>query len=100
MHPTSCNSTVRISSSILVQEHLRLVNLRSQVRASATIGVVLHDHLAMSLADNLFVQTAFSVEMLLVSVSSRVSRAEVSTYEHSKIKAASLLFIVFSNPPL
>jgi hypothetical protein len=77
MHPTSCNSTVRISSSILVQEHLRLVNLRSQVRASATIGVVLHDHLAMSLADNLFVQAAFSVMMLLAFVPAQLSECEV-----------------------
>jgi hypothetical protein len=100
MHLTSYNSTFRIFSSILIQEHLRLVNLRRQVRASAAIGMVLHDHLTMSLADNLFVQTAFSVEMLLACVSARLSEFKVWTYEHSKIKAASLLFIVFSNPPL
>jgi hypothetical protein len=100
MHPISYNSTVRIFSGILVQKHLRLVDLRGQVRASAAIGVVLHDHLAMPLADNLFVQTAFSVEMSSASVLVRVSRFPAWTYEHSRINAASLLFIVFSNPPL
>lgn len=54
-------STVRIFSSILVQKHLCLVNLGGQVRASAAIGVVLHDHGAVSLADDLLVETAFSV---------------------------------------
>ena len=58
-------STVRIFSSILVQEHLCLVDLGGQVRASAAIGVVLHDHGAVSLAYDLLVKTAFSVEIVV-----------------------------------
>ena len=54
-------STVRIPLSILIQKHLCLVDLGGQVRASAAIGVVLHDHGAVSLADDLLVETAFSV---------------------------------------
>lgn len=61
MQPSSY-STVRESSSILVQEHLCLVDLGGQVRASAAIGVVLHDHGAVPLADDLLVETAFSVD--------------------------------------
>lgn len=61
MQPSSY-STVRKSSSILVQKHLCLVDLGGQVRASAAIGVVLHDHGAVPLTDDLLVKTAFSVE--------------------------------------
>jgi hypothetical protein len=55
-------STVRKSSSILVQKHLCLVDLRGQIRTSAAIGVVLHNHGAMSLANDLLVEASFSVE--------------------------------------
>jgi hypothetical protein len=58
-------STVRESSSILVQKHLCLVDLRGQVRASAAIGVVLHNHRAMSLADDFLVESTFSVDSIV-----------------------------------
>ena len=58
-------STVCRFSGILVQKHLCLVDLGGQVRASAAIGVVLHDHGAVSLAYDLLVKTAFSVEIVV-----------------------------------
>lgn len=64
MQPSSYY-TVRRSSSILVQKHLCFVDLGGQVRTSAAIGVVLHDHGAVPLADDLLVETAFSVEIVV-----------------------------------
>jgi hypothetical protein len=75
MQPSSY-STVRKFSSILVQKHLCLVDLGGQVRASAAIGVVLHDHGAVSLAHDLLVETAFSVENV-VSVCFRQPRGSL-----------------------
>lgn len=60
MQPASY-STVRIFSSILVQKHLCLIDLGGQVRASAAIGMVLHDHGTVPLTDDLLVKAAFSV---------------------------------------
>jgi len=54
-------STVRTPLGILIQKHLCLVDFGGQVRASAAIGVVLHDHGAVPLADDLLVETALSV---------------------------------------
>jgi hypothetical protein len=92
--------TLHQISGSLVQKHLCLVDLRRQVGASAAIGVVLHDHLAMSLADDLLVETTFPAVHPLVNVHAAQSYSVTTTYEHSRISAASLLFIVFSNPPL
>jgi hypothetical protein len=76
MQPSSY-STVRKFSSILVQKHLCLVDLGGQVRASAAIGVVLHDHGAVSLAHDLLVgrmltSTPRSAPPLSCSSSSRI----------------------------
>lgn len=82
---------------VLVEERFRLVDLSGEVLTTATIWVVQHDDLSVLLADHLFGKTSLSEH--------KVSKVLVATdgwqtYETPRIKAASLLFMVFSNPPL
>jgi hypothetical protein len=104
-------------SAVLVQKALCLIDLRRQVRTSASIGVVQHDERSVLFADDIFGKASFSVVMVSVywtwlrnvtqcprSLEPRTWQQDDPgkgiTYETSSISAASRLFIDFSNPPL
>lgn len=84
--------------SVFVEELLRFVDLRSQVRTAAAIRVVEQHELTVLLADLVLVQGALSTQRLdrMFIVNSVGNRHK--TYGSSRIKEASRRFIRGSNP--